>query len=119
MCSEKEMVAYALEIDEALLPFIPQRLVDFDELGIDAEIITETLADLHLPSSVTILDLGCGKDAVAVEIAEELAVQVLGIDLFEAFIPLCEEQAKDAGVARLCSFQHGNILKMAGKLEMC
>ena len=115
--SEQTMVAYALEIDEALLPFVPELLQDFDELGSDADLIAEVLADLNLPKSAKVLDLGCGKGAVSVEIATELGVSVLGIDLFKPFIPLCEERALKAGVSHLCTFQHGNILNLTGELE--
>lgn len=119
MRSEDEMVAYALEAHTALLPYLPELLADLQELGSDAEAITRVLDDLNLTKSATIVDLGCGKGAVAVEIAENLNLNVLGIDLFEPFIENCREQAESRGVSELCHFIHGDILKLAGKIEPC
>ena len=94
MRSEDEMVAYALETHTALLPYLPELLADLQELGSDAEAITRVLGDLNLTKSTTVVDLGCGKGAVAVEVAEGLNLRVLGIDLFEPFIESCKEQAE-------------------------
>lgn len=117
MRSEHEMVAYALEADPALLPYLPELLSDLDELGSDAEQICEVLADLQLPQSARVVDLGCGKGAVAVEIAGELGLNVVGIELFEPFIASCEQRAQEEGLADRCRFVHGDILKLAGKVE--
>jgi SAM-dependent methyltransferase len=119
MRSEDDMVAYALETHIALLPYIPELLADLEELGSDAEAITSVLDDLNLTKSTTVADLGCGKGAVAVEIAEDLNLKVLGIDLFEPFIESCKELAESRGVSELCHFIHGDIIKLAGKIELC
>ena len=119
MRSEDEMVAYALEAHTVLLPYLPELLVDLQELGSDAEAITRVLDGLNLERSATVVDLGCGKGAVAVEVAEDLKLRVLGIDLFEPFIECCKERAKSRGVSELCQFIHGDILKLAGKVEPC
>lgn len=117
MRSEEDMVAYALEIDPALLPLVPELLADFDELGSDAEAIVEMMETLDLASKATVIDLGCGKGAVAVEIATELGLRVTGVDLFAPFIPDCEAHANEAGVRELCTFIHGNVAKLAGIIE--
>ncbi len=111
--SETAMVAYALEMDEKLLPFASELLADLDELGGDAEWIVELLASLELPSTTRVLDLGCGKGAVAVEIADELAWRVDGIDLHAPFIAACEEAALVTGVSCLCTFAVGDILALS------
>ena len=117
MRSEDEMVAYALEAPVALLSYMPELLADLEELGGDAEAIAGVLDDLNLPKSTTVVDLGCGKGAVAIEAAEALNLKVLGIDLFEPFVEYCRERAKSRGVADLCEFIHGDILKLAGTLN--
>jgi len=117
MLSEDEMVAYALEAPTVLLPHLPELLIDLQELGSDAESITRVLCGLNPGESATVVDLGCGKGEVAVEIAEDLKLRVLGIDLFEPFIKCCREQAESRGVSELCQFIHGDILKLAGKVE--
>jgi SAM-dependent methyltransferase len=117
MRSEEEMVAYALEIDTSLLPFAPELLADFNELGSDAEDIVAAIKALDLPASASVVDLGCGKGAVAVAIAEQLHLQVTGIDLFAPFITECQARAIEAGVGGLCTFIHGDAAKLAGIVE--
>ena len=116
MRTETEMVAYALEVQSALLPYVTKLLADFDELGSDAELIVEVLAGLDLPSDSLVIDLGCGKGAVAVEIAKSTGGRVKGIELFEPFIAQCQHRATEAGVAERCEFIHGNVAKLAGEL---
>jgi SAM-dependent methyltransferase len=117
MRSEEEMVAYALEIEPGLLPFIPELLADFDELGSDADGIVEAIRDLDLPNSATVVDLGCGKGAVAKRIAKQLRLRTIGIELFAPFIAECEARAAKEGVGGLCAFIHGDIAKLARTLE--
>ena len=117
MRTETEMVAYALEVDPALLPWIPELLGDFDELGSDAALVVDVLAALGLPASARVLDLGCGKGAVAVAIAKAFRCRVEGIELFEPFIDACRARAAAADVSDRCTFRHGDILKAAGRTE--
>ncbi len=117
MRSEDEMVAYALEAPTALLRYLPELLADLEELGSDAEAIAGAIDDLDPTISTTVVDLGCGKGAVAVEVAEKLNLKVCGIDLFEPFMESCKELAESRGVSELCHFIHGDILKLAGKLK--
>ncbi|MEE8624813.1 MAG: class I SAM-dependent methyltransferase [Acidiferrobacterales bacterium] len=119
MRSEDEMVAYALETHPALLPYLPELLADLEELGSDAQAITKVLDDLNLTESTTVVDLGCGKGAVAVEVAEYLNLKVLGIELFEPFVESCKKLAESRGVSALCHFIHGDILKLAGNIDPC
>lgn len=116
MRSEEEMVAYALEVNPSLLPHMPELLADLEELGSDAELIVRILRQLDLPSDANVLDLGCGKGATAVEIADELGLRVLGVDLFVPFVDACRALAKSTRVSHLCTFRHGNILNLVGAL---
>jgi cyclopropane fatty-acyl-phospholipid synthase-like methyltransferase len=117
MRSEQDMVAYALEIDPALLPFVPELLADLDELGSDTGLIVEAVQALRLPKTARVLDLGCGKGATSIEIAQTLGLEVVGVDLFAPFIELCRERAAEAGVADHCTFQCADILKLADEIE--
>lgn len=119
MRSDDEMVAYALEAPIALLPYLPELLADLEELGSDAEAITRALRDLNPTKAMTVVDLGCGKGAVAVEIAQHLNLRVIGIDLFKPFIDKCRELAESRSVSELCRFMHADILKLAGKIGAC
>ena len=119
MRSEDDMVAYALEAPVALLPYLPELLADLEELGSDAEALVSVLRNLNLTKSMTVVDLGCGKGAVAVEVAKHLNLRVIGIDLFKPFIDKCIELAESRSVSEFCRFIHGDILKLAGKIEPC
>jgi len=103
------MVAYAMEISPALLPLLPELMADLDELGTDPDVVVAMLEALALPADATVLDLGCGKGAVSIEVADELELSVLGVDLFEPFVAHCREAAAAAGVADRCRFLAANI----------
>lgn len=115
--SAEEMVAYALEIDPQLLEFAPELLADLEELGSDAELIVEVLGTVELPPDAQVLDLGCGKGTVAVEIADELGLSVRGVDLFAPFIESAQAAALEAQVSHHCHFECADILEVvkAGK----
>ena len=117
MRTETEMIAYALEVDPQLLPWMPEILADFDALGSDANAIVQVLRMLDLPPSVRVVDLGCGKGAVAVAIARAIGCAVEGIELFAPFVEACRDRAIAAGVSGLCRFRHADILKVAGRIQ--
>lgn len=114
---EQRMVAYALEAEPLLLPYLPELLADLEELGSDAEHIREVIGSLPLAATARIIDLGCGKGATALEIAAELKLPVTGIDLFEPFVQHCMEASERAQLQHLCRFQQGDIVALAGQLE--
>ncbi len=106
--SKNEMVAYALEVSPKILPFMDEILEEFDELGSSAQSIVHVLQGLGLSLDATILDLGCGKGVVAVEIAKRLGLKTIGIELYEPFLRSCCDNAAAAGVTHLCSFAYGD-----------
>lgn len=110
------MVAHTLEAPVALLRYMPELLADLEELGSDTEAIVSVLRCLSPTKATTVVDLGCGKGAVAVGVAKELNLKVVGIDLFKPFIEHCKVMAASRGVSGLCRFIHGNIVKQAAKL---
>jgi SAM-dependent methyltransferase len=117
MRSEEEMITYALEVTPSLLPYIPELLADLEELGSDAEQVVNVVRELLPSRGSRVIDLGCGKGATAIRIASELGHKVLGVELFEPFVEACKESARAAGVAALCEFRHGNILKLVDVAE--
>ncbi|MBX3381218.1 MAG: class I SAM-dependent methyltransferase [Phycisphaeraceae bacterium] len=54
-----------------------------------------------------VLDLGCGKGAVAVEIARAIGCFVTGVDAFEPFVMSCRGLAAVKGVGSRCDFRVG------------
>jgi len=98
-------MAQAFDATPELLPFIPELLADLWALGSWLDVIVELLRPLCLPVETTrVLDLGCGKGAVALTLAREFGFQALGVDFFEPFIQEAGERAEEMGVASRCRF---------------
>ncbi len=115
--SDDEMVAYALEIDPALLAYVPELLADLDVLGADDALIVRALRDLGVTEQSTVVDLGCGKGGVTIAIAAALGCRVVGIELFEPFVAIARGAADDAEVGELCQFVLGSISDLAAMVE--
>lgn len=98
------------------MPFVPELLADLRELGSDADQIAQVLSELELPHTASVVDLGCGKGAVAVHIAETLRFHVVGVELFEPFVHECQRFAHERGVSDLCTFLHGDVAQLAGRI---
>ncbi|MBI4831969.1 MAG: class I SAM-dependent methyltransferase [Candidatus Lindowbacteria bacterium] len=78
---------------------------DREPLGSSPEVIVNMLRPLNLTGRTTrVLDLGCGKGAVAITLAKELGLRVFGADLFLPFVREAGERAKESGVADRCRF---------------
>jgi len=112
-----ESVAQAMEADVRLLPLLPELLADVWELGPSAEQVVAALASVGVEPGSTVLDLACGKGAVAVALAERLGVRVEGVDAFEPFLRDARELAAERGVADRCRFEQGDIRDRLGREE--
>lgn len=118
MKSLKESVVNAMDgTDVALFPFLPYILQDMWEIGASPKVITE-LVRKHTRdySHLNILDLGCGKGAVSVRLAQELGCKCLGIDAIGEFIEEANKKAVEYGVAQSCRFEQGDIRKKIREL---
>lgn len=103
-------VAEALDATPELLPFIPELIADLWALGSSPKLIVEWLRSLSLPpASTRVLDLGCGKGAVAITLAKEFGFRVLGVDLFEPFIRDAWRRAEEMDVTSLCNFKEADM----------
>jgi cyclopropane fatty-acyl-phospholipid synthase-like methyltransferase len=94
----------------AILPYLPAILQDAWEFGTSAETVLR-LVRRNLPgqAGLRVLDLGCGKGAVAVTLARELGCRCLGIDAVAAFIDVARDKAREFRVASRCRFSQGDI----------
>jgi len=111
MKSLEESVVTAMDgSDSGLFPFLPYILQDLWEIGASPEVIIE-LVRKHMNnySSLSILDLGCGKGAVSIKLAKEFNCTCLGIDAIKEFINEANNKAKEYGVDHLCKFEVGDI----------
>jgi cyclopropane fatty-acyl-phospholipid synthase-like methyltransferase len=103
-------VAETLECKRGLLPYLPELLKDLWALGSSVHQIVQLLRPLGLPARDTrVLDLGCGKGAVSILLAEELGFRAKGVDGFAPFLREAEGKAREHGVAQLCDFQLGDM----------
>lgn len=81
-----DSIAQAMETDARILPVLPELLADLWELGPSAEQVVAVLKSVGVEPDSTVIDLACGKGAVAVALAEQLGVRVEGIDAFQPFL---------------------------------
>ena len=112
-----ESVAQAMETDVRLLPLLPELLADLWELGPSAEQVVAALESVGVEPDSTVLDLACGKGAVAVGLAEQLGVRVEGIDAFQPFLQAARALATERGVSHRCRFEQGDIRNLLGQEE--
>ncbi len=97
------------KVTARLGPYMPELLQDFHELGSFPDLIAAMLGRAGLAEGSRVLDLGCGKGAVSVEVARELGARVEGVDLCEAFLTEARRLAAAEGVADRCLFTAGDL----------
>jgi SAM-dependent methyltransferase len=106
---KKSIVESLNGFDVELYPFLPYILQDLWEFGTDSSIIVALIKDNIRGNNLRILDLGCGKGAVSVHIAEEIECTVKGIDAMPDFIESAKNYAKQFNVQDKCDFETGDI----------
>jgi len=109
MNTMRESIATAMECDDVeLVEYLPYILQDFTELGSSALSLTRIVKDHNNKDTARILDLGCGKGAVLMEMARQVKSICLGIDGIKEFIEYANAQAGRRGLTH-CRFQVGDI----------
>ena len=93
-----------------IFPYLPYILQDFWEMGSSPHDMI-SLIEKHSKeySSLKVLDLGCGKGAVSIKIAEKLNCECWGFDGMEEFIDDANKKAVEYGVKSLCHFEKTDI----------
>ena len=99
-----DQIARTLDAPPALLPFVPELLQDLEALSGDVDELLAVLDPIGLSAGSRVLDLGCGKGAVALALARRHGCRVLGIDGLPAFVEHARERAREASLAGLCTF---------------
>ena len=108
--------AKSLETTPDFLPYLPELLRDLWELGSSLNQIVEMVGQLNLPSHKTkVLDLGCGKGAVSINLAQKFGFKVTGIDASKPFLEEAIQKAQELQVSHLCNFEFGDITKYTRK----
>ena len=109
--SLKQSVTASMDADDIeLFPFLPYILQDVWEIGSYPEIIIQ-LIKKHTSASpnLKVLDLGCGKGPVSVNIAKEFGCQCYGIDGITDFVKEAKYKAKEFGVDKFCQFEFADV----------
>jgi len=70
----------------------------------------EFSALLDLKVGMQVLDIGCGLGGSAFYMAEHFGAHVHGIDLSTNMVEIAKERCRAAGLERLVTFEHGDIL---------
>lgn len=112
MKSVEESVVIAMDgADKELFTYLPYILQDVWEIGSDPEIIIEIIKKhiINDHSNLKILDLGCGKGAVSIKVAEQFGCHCHGIDAISEFIDCANKKAVEYNVNNLCLFEVADI----------
>ncbi|MBE0636972.1 MAG: methyltransferase domain-containing protein [Bacteroidales bacterium] len=91
-----------------LYPYLPYILQDVWELGTDPGIVFELVQQHIQITPLKVLDLGCGKGAVSIRLAEALDCSVLGIDGLPEFVSDAQKYASKQNVTDKCRFETGD-----------
>jgi cyclopropane fatty-acyl-phospholipid synthase-like methyltransferase len=102
----KSLTAETIE----LIPFLAYLLQDLWELGSEPKDIIELIyKHCRVSNKTRILDLGCGKGAVSIQLAKEFGCRIKGIDIMPEFIAYAQNKAEEQMVDSLCDFVVGDI----------
>jgi SAM-dependent methyltransferase len=102
--------------DPRLLPFLPELLLDLDDLGVSPALVDQLLSgQARLPARASLLDLGCGKGSVALRLLQRYPWVALGLDAMPAFIARARARAEALGLAERCRFEVADIRAWAGE----
>ncbi len=107
----REKLAKSLTAENIeLIPFLPYLLQDLWKLGSEPKDIIELIhKHCTVSDKLRVLDLGCGKGAVSIQLAKEFGCKIKGIDLMPEFIADAQKRAAEHRVDSLCDFICGDI----------
>ena len=113
--SKSSDVSDSLDADDRLLPFLPALLEDLWALGFNPEPMLRLLnrCGLAKQAGLRVLDLGCGKGAGLVRLAQEFGWYGEGVDLIPDFIQEARKRAVEHGVADRVRFEAADIARVA------
>jgi SAM-dependent methyltransferase len=123
MKSIEESVLTAMDCtDSEILPYLPYILQDFWEIGSDPDVMINLIKKHLLHNrNLNVLDLGCGKGVVSINIAKQMNCECYGIDAIPEFISFSTSKADEYGVGNLCKFEVGDIrekVKILGQYDV-
>jgi 2-polyprenyl-3-methyl-5-hydroxy-6-metoxy-1,4-benzoquinol methylase len=119
MKSLEESIVYSMDGSEIeIYPFLTYILQDLWEIGTNPEVIIELIRNnANNYSMLKILDLGCGKGAVSINLSKEFKCRCYGFDAVKEFIEEAKNRAKEHNVDHLCQFEVDDIRKRVSTLS--
>ncbi|MBN2340101.1 MAG: methyltransferase domain-containing protein [Deltaproteobacteria bacterium] len=109
MISRDEKLADYFGVTTAMVPLLDELLRDLYALGSFPHDIVDQMRCVDIDYSSRILDVGCGKGAVSIAVAQRFQCRVLGLDFFESFIEYARMSALKASVRHLCTFIQADV----------
>lgn len=101
-------IAASVDAPVSLIGVLPDLFRDLDSLGSVPDSAIALLGRAGIAARHRVLDLACGKGAVAVEMAAQLRCRVLGVDAFRPFVEAARRAARARGVGARCRFRVGD-----------
>lgn len=114
---DAEVFSKFFHVPVHLVEYVPEILSDLWALGSLPGLIAGWFRELNLAEESRILDLGCGKGAVTITLAQSLNLKVTGIDYFEPFLKEAQKKAEELKVARLCNFILGDLRTLIDTMQ--
>jgi ubiquinone/menaquinone biosynthesis C-methylase UbiE len=106
----EKLMSESMEAHPDILPYLPELLRDMWALGSSPDKMIELIHPLKMPAQKTrVLDLGCGKGAVCIQLAKNFGFSVVGVDASEPFLSEAKIKAKEHSVDSLCQFIQADI----------
>ncbi len=105
-------IAASLDAPPALIPVLPDLFHGVEALGSMPRRTARILDTAGIGPRSRVLDLACGKGAVAIELARHLRCRVIGVDAFAPFIGAARHAAARRGVSGLCEFRVGDVTRI-------
>ena len=93
-----EAIADYFRVHPTIARFIPALLADLWEIGSDPEWTVEVLRAHGIGPESQVLDLGCGKGAAAIAIAEALGARIVGVEFQPAFVEVAQREVVRRGL---------------------
>jgi len=108
----EQSIADSLEANKKILPYMPYLLQDMWTLGCSLESIISAAGSVGLHDKSKVLDLGCGKGAVCIQLAARFGCNVLGVDASEPFLKDAQTKASEYKVSLSGNCNSKRILRI-------
>ncbi|MBY0113542.1 MAG: class I SAM-dependent methyltransferase [Phycisphaerales bacterium] len=108
-------IPHSLNAPDRALPLLAAFFAPLTALGCAPRRIVGWLRESGLTRRHTLLDLGCGKGAVAIAAGEAIGCHTVGVDAFEPFLASARAAAERSGIDALCDFRRGDVHRFGAR----